>query len=57
VPAEQVMNTQIHFWKNIAIAGGFLSLAAFGAGAFSVDAKRGGRAQVGGYNREARQGA
>lgn len=27
----------IHFWKNIAIAGGFLVLAAHGAGAFSID--------------------
>ena len=41
VPAEQVMNVQIHFWKNISIAGGFLVLAAFGAGAISLDAKRG----------------
>ena len=28
----------IHFWKNIAMAGGFLMLASHGAGAFSVDA-------------------
>jgi len=41
VPADQVMNTQIHFWKNVSIAGGFLVLAAFGAGAISIDAKRG----------------
>ena len=27
------------FWKNITIAGGFLILAAVGAGAYSVDAK------------------
>ncbi len=40
VPADQVMNMQINFWKNISIAGGFLMLAAFGPGAFSVDAKR-----------------
>jgi putative oxidoreductase len=40
VPADQVMNMQIHFWKNVAIAGGFLTLAAFGPGAISVDAKR-----------------
>ena len=41
VPADQVMMQQINFWKNISIAGGFLVLAAFGAGAFSLDAKRG----------------
>ncbi len=41
VPAEQVMGQQINFWKNISIAGGFLVLAAFGPGAFSIDAKRG----------------
>jgi putative oxidoreductase len=41
VPADQVMNMQIHFWKNVSIAGGFLVLAAFGAGAISIDAKRG----------------
>jgi putative oxidoreductase len=29
------------FWKNIAISGGLLAIVAFGAGAFSVDAKRG----------------
>jgi putative oxidoreductase len=40
VPADQVMNMQIHFWKNVAIAGGFLTLAAFGPGAISIDAKR-----------------
>ena len=28
----------IHFQKNLAIAGGFLALAAFGAGAWSLDA-------------------
>ena len=41
VPAEQVMVNQIMFMKNIAIAGGLLALTAFGAGAWSVDAKRG----------------
>lgn len=41
VPADQVMMQQINFWKNISIAGGFLVLAAFGAGAISIDAKRG----------------
>ena len=40
VPPEQVMMQQINFWKNIAIAGGFLMVAAYGPGAISVDAKR-----------------
>jgi putative oxidoreductase len=31
---------QINFMKNLAIAGGFLILAANGAGAWSVDARR-----------------
>lgn len=33
-------NQMIHLLKNIAIAGGFLTLAANGAGSFSVDALR-----------------
>lgn len=33
-------NQAVHFWKNVAIAGGFLVLAAHGAGAYSLDAKR-----------------
>lgn len=41
VPADQVMVQQIMFFKNVAIAGGLLMLTAFGAGAWSVDAKRG----------------
>lgn len=28
----------VHFWKNVTMAGGFLVLAANGAGAYSVDA-------------------
>jgi putative oxidoreductase len=44
VPADQVMNTTIHFWKNISIAGGMLMVAAFGAGSISIDAKAGSRA-------------
>lgn len=40
VPPEQVMAQQINFWKNISIAGGFLVLAAFGAGSISIDARR-----------------
>ena len=31
----------IHFLKNLAIAGGFLLLASSGAGAYSIDARRG----------------
>lgn len=32
-------NQFVHFFKNIAIAGGLLQIAAFGAGRFSVDAR------------------
>lgn len=41
VPAEQAMVQQLMFFKNIAVVGGLLVLAAFGAGAFSLDARRG----------------
>ncbi len=41
VPAEQVMVQQLMFFKNIAVVGGLLVLAAHGAGAFSVDGRRG----------------
>ncbi len=44
VPAEQVMAQRINSNKNLAIAGGLLLLAAFGAGAFSVDGRLGLRA-------------
>lgn len=40
LPAEQVMMQQLMFFKNIAVAGGLLVLAAFGAGALSIDARR-----------------
>ncbi len=40
VPADQVMVQQLMFYKNIAVVGGLLVLAAHGAGAWSVDAKR-----------------
>jgi putative oxidoreductase len=41
VPAEQAMVQQLMFFKNIAVVGGLLVLAAFGAGGFSLDARRG----------------
>ena len=34
-------NQMIHFLKNVAMAGGLLQVVAFGAGAFSVDSRRG----------------
>lgn len=40
VPAEQQFIQQLFFFKNIAITGGLLVLAAFGAGAWSIDGKR-----------------
>lgn len=40
LPAEQQMIQQLLFSKNIAIVGGLLTVAAWGAGAWSVDARR-----------------
>jgi putative oxidoreductase len=40
-PAEQQMVQNLMFMKNVAVAGGMLALVAFGAGAWSIDAKRG----------------
>ena len=40
MPAEMVRAQQIMFNKNIAVIGGLLFLAAYGAGAWSMDAKR-----------------
>lgn len=40
VPAEQVMAQQQAFFKNIAVVGGLLTVAAWGAGAWSVDGNR-----------------
>ncbi|WP_445679907.1 DoxX family protein [Radicibacter daui] len=34
------LNQQIHFLKNISMAGGLLQVVAFGAGAWSLDARR-----------------
>jgi putative oxidoreductase len=42
VPADQQMMQQLLFYKNIAVVGGLLTLAAWGAGAWSVDAHRNG---------------
>lgn len=42
MPAEAQMMQSLMFYKNIAVVGGLLAIAAFGAGAFSMDAKRGG---------------
>jgi putative oxidoreductase len=41
MPAEAQMMQSLMFYKNIAIVGGLLAIAAFGAGAFSMDARRG----------------
>jgi putative oxidoreductase len=38
--AAQRGNQLIHFWKNLAMIGGFLALYVGGAGAFSLDARR-----------------
>lgn len=41
VPADQVMMMKLMFFKNMAVVGGLLGLAAWGAGAWSLDARRG----------------
>lgn len=43
LPAEQVMMQQLLFGKNMAVTGGLLAFAAFGAGTLSMDAKRSGQ--------------
>lgn len=37
VPADQVMNAQIHFMKNLAILGGLLTVVAHGSGRIALD--------------------
>ena len=41
VPADQLQMTI--FFKNLGLAGGYLAMAAFGAGAYSADARLSGR--------------
>ncbi len=40
VPADQAFVVSLLFYKNIAVVGGLLFLAAFGAGGWSLDARR-----------------
>lgn len=40
VPADQAFVQQLLFFKNVAVTGGLLVLAAHGAGAWSVDARK-----------------
>lgn len=40
LPAEQAFMQQLMFFKNVAVVGGLLTLAAWGAGAWSLDARR-----------------
>ena len=40
LPVDQQLIPQLLFFKNIAVAGGLLTLAAWGAGAWSLDARR-----------------
>ncbi len=41
VPPEMMMMQKMNFMKNLAIVGGLFTIAAWGPGAWSVDAKRG----------------
>ena len=44
-PADQMLMQQISFMKNLSIAGGLLFIAAFGPGAWSLDARLAHKAQ------------
>lgn len=46
MPAEQQFMQQLMFMKNLGVVGGLLALAAFGAGAWSLDARRSDNASV-----------
>jgi len=48
VPPEQVMAQQQSFFKNIAVVGGLLMVAAWGAGGWSLDGNDTGNANVNG---------
>ena len=43
LPADQQMMQQLMFFKNVGVIGGLLALAAFGAGDWSLDARRNSR--------------
>ena len=40
LPADKAFMHQLMFWKNVAIAGGLLGFAAFGAGRLSIDGRK-----------------
>lgn len=40
VPPDQMYGQKLHFYKDLAIAGGLLAIATWGAGGWSVDARR-----------------
>ncbi len=44
VPADQMQMTM--FFKNLGLAGGLIMIAAYGAGAYSLDARMGGAARI-----------
>jgi putative oxidoreductase len=41
LPPDQMDGQKLHFYKDLAIAGGLLAVATWGAGGWSVDARRG----------------